>query len=158
MSAPAIKTLVYATSLGKHTRPVFRHAVSLAKLYNARIIMLHAIEPMAELGKEMIRAYVDEQTLQRIHDEGIQDIQQTMLQRVKTFCEEELDALPGIIELDIEPVVVEGNHTDAILNTAKRYQADLIVMGAQNKSGHHSHTTQQVTRYAQVPVLVVPTE
>lgn len=43
--APNIKTILYATDLGENTRPVFRLAVSQARRYNARLLMLHVVEP-----------------------------------------------------------------------------------------------------------------
>ena len=36
-----INTILYATDLGKHTRPAFRMAVSLAKQHDAKIIFFH---------------------------------------------------------------------------------------------------------------------
>jgi hypothetical protein len=46
---PQIKTILYTTALGPHTRPVFRFAVSLAKQINARIVLAacgRATEPL----------------------------------------------------------------------------------------------------------------
>ena len=41
----AINTILYATDLGKHARPAFRMAVTLAKQSNAKIHFLYVIEP-----------------------------------------------------------------------------------------------------------------
>jgi len=157
MALPKINTILYTTSLGKHTRPVFRHAVNLATQFNAKIVMLHVVEPIGELGQALIQNYLDDAMVKKMHDEGIDAIKDQMRQRVSDFCAEELSSLPQPVELDIEHVVIEGNHTDSILHEAHATEADMIVIGAENTFGHHSHTTQQVMKGAKVPVLVVPT-
>jgi nucleotide-binding universal stress UspA family protein len=157
MALPQIKTILYTTSLGKHTRPVFRQAVNLATQFNARIIMLHVVEPMGEMRQALIQNYLPEELVQKMHDEGIETIRAQMQQRVADFCAEELSSLPSELSLDVEHQVIEGNHVDSILQQARDINADLIVMGQENTFGHHSHTTQQVTKNAEVPVLVVPT-
>ena len=157
MALPEIKTILYATSLGKHTRPVFRQAVKLATANNAKIIMLHVVEPMGEMGHALIQNYVSEDLIKHMHDEGIKEIHKTMHDRIETFCAEEMQSLENSVALDIEYKVAEGNYTDAILDAASLINADMIVMGAENRFGHHSHTSQQVMRNAKIPVLVVPT-
>ncbi|MEH6578888.1 MAG: universal stress protein [Amphritea sp.] len=157
MALPEIKTVLYTTSLGKHTRPVFRQAVNLAQQFNARIVMLHVIEPIGELGQALIQNYLPEETVKKMHDEGIKQVKEQMKQRVAKFCEEELGSLDKAVDLDIEHVIVEGNYTDAILQTASKRNADMIVMGSENTFGHHSQTTRQVIKGAKVPVVAVPT-
>lgn len=157
MALPETKTILYATSLGKHTRPVFRQAVKLATLNDAKIIMLHVVEPMGEMGHALIQNYVSEDLIKQMHDEGIQEIHKTMQARIEKFCADELQSLEKPIVLNIEHKVAEGNQTDSILEAATAVGADIIVMGAENRFGHHSHTSQQVVRHAKVPVLIVPT-
>lgn len=157
MALPEIKTILYTTSLGKHTRPVFRQAVNLAKQFEAHIIMLHVIEPIGELGHALIQNYLPEDVVQKMHDEGIAEVKDQMKARVAKFCEEELGSLDKLVELDIEHVIVEGNYTDSILKTAHDRQVDMIVMGSENTFGHHSQTTRQVIKGAKVPVVAVPT-
>ncbi|MCP4594949.1 universal stress protein [Neptuniibacter sp.] len=157
MALPNIKTILYATSLGKHTRPVFRQAVKQASLTDAKIIMLHVVEPMGEMGHALIQNYVSEDLIKKMHDEGISEIHKTMQERIEKFCAEELQSLDQPVVLNVEHVVAEGNHTDSILEAATSFDADMIILGAENRFGHHSHTGQQVIRNAKVPVLVVPT-
>jgi nucleotide-binding universal stress UspA family protein len=157
MALPEINTILYATSLGKHTRPVFRQAVKLAALNNAKIIMLHVVEPMGEMGHALIQNYVSEDLIKKMHDEGIEAIHDNMQQRVEQFCEDELQSLDQPVVLNVEHKVAEGNQVDCILKAALATEADLIVMGAENRFGHHSNTSQQVIKSAKVPVMVVPT-
>lgn len=157
MALPEIKTILYTTSLGKHTRPVFRQAVNLAEQFNSHIIMLHVIEPIGELGHALIQNYLPEETVKKMHDEGIEQVKEQMKQRVAKFCEEELGSLDKALDLDIEHVIVEGNYTDSILHVASNRKADMIVMGSENTFGHHSQTTRQVIKGAKIPVVAVPT-
>jgi nucleotide-binding universal stress UspA family protein len=157
MALPQINTILYATSLGKHTRPVFRQAVNQAALNDAKIVMLHVVEPMGEMGHALIQNYVSEDLIKKMHDEGIEAIHENMQQRVEKFCEDELQSLDQPVVLNIEHKVAEGNQADCILKAASTLNVDLVVMGAENRFGHHSHTSQQVIRSAKVPVMVVPT-
>jgi nucleotide-binding universal stress UspA family protein len=157
MALPEIKTILYATSLGKHTRPVFRQAVKQATQNEAKIVMLHVVEPMGEMGHALIQNYVSEDLIKQMHDEGIQEIHKTMHDRIEAFCAEELQSLEKSVSLNIEYKVAEGNYTDSILDAAQTVNADMIVLGAENRFGHHSHTSQQVMRHAKIPVLIVPT-
>lgn len=157
MAIPKIKTILYATSLGKHTRPVFRQAVNQALLNDARIVMLHVVEPMGEMGHALMQHYVSEDLIKQMHDEGIQEIHNTMHARIEKFCDEELQSLDNPVELNMQYRVAEGNHVDSILGAANEVGADMIILGAENRFGHHSHTSQHVTKHAKIPVLVVPT-
>ena len=133
MALPQIKTILYATSLGKHTRPIFRQAVKPASLNNAKIVMLHVVEPMGEMGHALIQHYVTEELIQKMHDEGIQAIHENMKERVAQFCADELESLEHPIVLDIEHKVAEGHHADSIVKAATSVNADLIILGAENR-------------------------
>jgi nucleotide-binding universal stress UspA family protein len=133
---------------------MFRYALSLARQYNARIVMLHVIEPMGEMGDALIKKYLSEEMLSRARDEGVKSIIENMQQRVSLFLKEELDSLDSKFDQPIEPIVVEGLHADSILQQAEEQNADLIIMGRDPRWG--SHTTRQVIRNAKIPVIVVP--
>ena len=157
MALPEIKTILYATSLGKHTRPVFRHAVQLAHTLQARVIMLHVVEPIGEMGRAWIQSYLPSDMIRTMHDEGIERIMEQMKQRLEKYRDEELQAIGRDFDFEIEPVVAEGNHAETICEQAEKLNADLIILGAENTFGHHSQTTHPVVRHAKIPVLVVPT-
>lgn len=157
MSLPEIKTILYTTSLGKHTRPVFRQAVKMASLYKAKIIMLHVVEPVGETGQVLIQQYLPENLIKTIHEEGLKTVKMNMKERVKQFYQDEIDQLEEIPEIDIEQFVGEGNRSDVIVELANQVDADLILIGSHNSFGRSSRTTRQVIKYAEQPVLVVPT-
>lgn len=160
---PEIKTLVYATTLGKNTRPVFRHAVNLARTYKARIIMVHALEPVSEFGHAIIEHYLPKEALEEIHDQGMARIRDTMQARVAKFRDEELDGLPDADELDVQILVEEGNPAELVLRVAKSEQADMIVIGSHSHHGLFGQkllgdTAQQIGMHTKIPVLLVPND
>lgn len=159
MSLPQINKILYTTSLGAYTRSVYRHAIQLAQQNQAELVMLHVVNPVGELGEALIRQYLPKDLVKKVHDEGIAKVIKQMEERVQLFFDEELRNLDAPVKIKVTPKVVEGNHDEAILATAKQEQVDLIVMGTENKLGLHSqsHTTQQVIKRSKVPVLVVPT-
>ncbi len=157
MSLPDIKTILYTTSMGKHSRPVFRQAVKMASVYNAKIVMLHVVEPIGETGQALIQNYLPQDLIKTMHDEGLEKIKANMKERVVKFYEEEMKAMDNQSGLDIEQVVGEGNRSDEIVEVANAINADLIVMGSHNSLGRSSSTTRAVIKYAERPVMVIPT-
>lgn len=157
MALPTISTILYTSSLGKHTRPVFRQAVQQALTNNAKIVMLHVVEPIGEMGHALIQNYLPEDVIKKMHDEGIDEIKNQMKARVESYYQDELSCMDEQPSIEIEMVVDEGPLSDCILSAAKTYKADMIIMGNENRFGHHSHAPQQVNRHSKVPVLVVPT-
>ena len=53
-NSPEISTILYASDLGQQTHTVFRHAITIARQYNAKIIMMHVVEPIGETARSVI--------------------------------------------------------------------------------------------------------
>lgn len=154
-----INTILYATDLGKHTRPAFRMAVTLAKQNSAKIHFLYVIEPVNANTASMINSYLSEGTIEDLYQRSIDDLQEKIKDRIDKFCSEELDGneFPGG-----KPVVhiVEGSPATTIINMAKDQSVDLIVMGS------HAHSAltnlfigsvaDKVVNSSKTPVLLVP--
>ncbi|MCI2284190.1 universal stress protein [Colwellia sp. MSW7] len=92
-----INTILYATDLGKHTRPAFRMAVSLAKQMNAKIHFLYVIEPINPNSASIINSYIAEGTIEEIYQRSIDDLHIKVKERIDKFCLEELEGaeFPG---------------------------------------------------------------
>ena len=56
--SPQIKTILYTTALSPYTRPVLRFAVGLANQYNAKIILLHVVEPLSSSVRFLMDNYL----------------------------------------------------------------------------------------------------
>jgi nucleotide-binding universal stress UspA family protein len=117
-SIPQIKTILYATDLGKFTRPVFRQAVAHANVHQARIIMLNVVEPLTETARAIIAGYMPETAIEEVQKDGMKNIIATMKERVKKFCDEECDGM-GVDDMPLqEIVVVAGRPSEEILLAA----------------------------------------
>jgi nucleotide-binding universal stress UspA family protein len=157
---PEINTILYATDLGKHMRPVFRHAVTLARLCDARIIMLHVVEPLSKTAETMLSLYLPKEKLDAIEHEGMEEVIATMQKRLENYCRDEADICAG--DSRVSDVVVQCGDASKIINKeASSQKADLIVMG--NCASDHrigkgliGSTARRVTQDARIPVLLVP--
>ncbi|PID40948.1 MAG: universal stress protein [Proteobacteria bacterium] len=135
------------------SKRVFRYAVSLAKQYDAKMLMLYVMEPLGELGRELIKKYLPDEMVDKVHDEGVTSIIKEIRQRVTRFYTEELEALGHKIDVQIDPLVVEGRHVASILEQAEAHNVDLIVMGNNHKRS--SQTVNRVVKKSKIPVTVV---
>jgi nucleotide-binding universal stress UspA family protein len=157
---PEYQTILYATDLGKHTRPVFRHAVSLAKQFNAQIVMLHVVEPIGSTGQAVIDTFLPNSAFEKIEKEGMQHILERMKQRLHAFCEEEHGVCVNESDIVSEVEVVMGHPSEQILLMARNHNADIIVIGSCNHSmfgrSTMGATARQVSNHARIPVLCIP--
>ncbi|OQX20016.1 MAG: hypothetical protein BWK76_02835 [Desulfobulbaceae bacterium A2] len=157
---PKIATILYASDLGEYTRPVFRQAIAHARAHNAKIIMLHVVEPLSETAKAIISAYMPEMKLDTMQDGGMKDVLDHMKERLKKFykdeCEEHEKGFIPVHDL----AVIAGRPSEEILTAADHYKVDMIIMGQSAKkimgSKVMGSSARRVSRMAKVPVLIVP--
>ena len=160
MIYPEIRTILYATDMGDHMRPVFRFALGMAKRYEARIIMLHAAEPLSAGVKFAINAYMPEVNAKEVLRDGMKKALEQIQQRLDEFCEEELKETPEDRGLVSEVKVVSGRPAETITQEAEQLGADLIVVGTHTDPSFGAHligsTARRVTQISRTPVMVIP--
>ena len=158
-NTPKISTILYATDLGEQTRPVFRHALALAKLYDAKIIMLHVVEPVGETAKAVISAYISQDFSEAMLKESMKDLLVKMKDRLRRFFEEECEE-EKICSSVKELMVVAGKPSEEILRVSEEENADLIIVGKSTRTVRGlrvmGSTARRVSRIAMVPVLIIP--
>ncbi len=156
---PKISTILYATDLGEQTRPVFRHALALAKLYDAKIIMLHVVEPVGETAKAVISAYISQDFSEAMLKESMKDLLVRMKDRLRRFFEEECEE-EKICSSVKELMVVAGKPSEEILRVSEEEKADMIIVGKSTRRVRGlrvmGSTARRVSRIAMVPVLIIP--
>jgi nucleotide-binding universal stress UspA family protein len=156
----AIKTILYATDLGAHMRPVFRRAIQLARTNDARIIMLHVMEPLTGTGQAIVDAYLSSKKREQMQHDGMKKVLDKMRARIDKFCEDELGEGPDASPLVSDVVVHSGRPGDEIPRQAQDKGADIIVMGTCSHGllgrGLIGSTAVRVVQTSRVPVLVVP--
>lgn len=157
---PQIKTILYTTALGPHTRPVFRFAVGLARQHAARIVLLHVVEPLNNSVRFLMESYLSPEKAQELHHEATRGILEKFHQRLEAFCTEELGSTLDQTEVISEIRVISGVPYEVILHEADRCQADLIVMGTHTGASRRidflGSTTRRLTLLSKPPVLIVP--
>ena len=156
---PHVKTILYTTALGSHTRPVFRFTVGLAQQLGARIILLHVVEPLSSSVRFLIDSYLKPDAAEHLHQQATEGLLEKIHKRLEAFCEEELGTTLEKTEVIAEIRVASGLPCEVILHEADRHNADLIVMGTH--TGHKptdllGSTSRRVTLTSKRPVLVVP--
>ena len=164
---PEIKKILYTANMGKNTRPVLRFAVSLAKAQNAKLYILHVVEPLTDAGGFMIEAYLSkemaeqaEELTKKLRAEMSQQVLDKIKGRIEQFCSEELGAEPGELDFVGNVKVVSGSPAEMIVQEAETHEMDLIVVGGQASTLRNAllgSTARKVTLMSHnIPVLVVP--
>jgi nucleotide-binding universal stress UspA family protein len=125
----------------------YRHAVSLAEHYRARLVALHVVELWKYPYADYAASAGDYATFQRaLHEGGREQLQEF----VKNHLHDE-------VQPDL--VVLAGRAPDSILLFARERKTDLIVMGTHGRRGFDrlmlGSATDRVMREASCPVLAV---
>ncbi|HEU0226991.1 MAG TPA: universal stress protein [Arachidicoccus soli] len=125
-----------------------KKGISLAHTLNAAIGLIFVIDR----SREIVNIDLDI-TPQQSESILLQQAEETMNQIIKMY-----EPLDGNIE--ISKFFPEGFPKDEILNTAKEWRADLIVMGTHGRTGlahfFMGSIAEYVVRHATIPVMVVP--
>lgn len=158
---PEIKTILYATDLEeKGSKNAFRWAVAMGEAHKAQLIMLHAIEPMPSSAEILIRNELSGEELREFEKRGLENLQEQLQKRIDAFCMEECpnedQSYAGGAPIAL---VKSGSPDQVILNTAKKYDADLIVMGTRTHSGIGQllgSTANKVIHHSDIPVTIYP--
>lgn len=156
MSIPTFKTILYATDLGKKMRPAFRHAISIAQQYQAKIIMLHVAEPLGSTGQAVLDLYAPEK-VEDFETIELREILDQMEVRLEEFSADELGDKADLVS---SVIAVTGNPADEINKIADDREVDLIVMGSHTNDSFGSallgSTARKLVHISHRPVLVVP--
>jgi nucleotide-binding universal stress UspA family protein len=152
---PQIKKILYATDMSKNSSYAYLFATDMARRHDAKIIILHAIEP--------IPPYVDVYTgitaevKQKQQDETIEE----MKKHLQTFCSKvEAQIGPPCVDLVSKILIRRGHPPEEILNTAEDEGCDMIVLGTHGK-GFLAHTflgsvSSAVLHRTRKPVYIIP--
>jgi len=157
---PKIKKILCALDLNEHAKITFRYAMSLAQQCQATVVLLHAIEPLNDVGVAVLETYISQIDIQRLHQEVLETIHANIQKRLDDFYREESQQITNAKELFDKTVILEGAPAKIIVDQAVKENASIIVMGS------HCHsivgemlvgsTVHRVTHLSQIPVLIVP--
>jgi nucleotide-binding universal stress UspA family protein len=141
-----IKTILFPTDFSNGARAAMDHAVSLAKDYQARLILLYVIQDIS-IAEWYIPSSLSVADL-------LEDMQKSATAEMDKWGVEVSAQVK-----DVEKMVVRGVPFVEIIKTAKDKQVDLIVIGTHGRTGiDHllfGSTAEKVVRKAPCPVLTV---
>lgn len=155
-----IRSMLYATDLGLYSPYVMQHALALARSFNAELYVIHAVEPMGLFAESVLQSYLDERTLDQLHNQGLTTVMAGIEDKVLDSFRDDLGDGQQDLALIRAVRVVQGDPAEVILDQAQRLSVDLLVLGS------HSHgssadiplgrTAARVLQLATVPVYMVP--
>ncbi len=129
---PQIKKILYTTDLTENSVYAFNFALDLARTHDARIVILHCVNPIPQaygepgFGFEAVAWKAKELEKQYGTDE--------IKKRIGEFCQK-MEQQSGVpcVDLVSEILVDEGYPADAILTTADDKMCDAIILGTHGK-------------------------
>ncbi len=152
---PRIKKVLYATDLSKNSSYAFLYATDMAKRHDAKIVILHAVEPVPAYVNAYVSIPVDLE--QKQQGEIIEDIKK----HLQEFCKKaEARIGPPCVALVSKILVPRGHPPEEILNAANEEDCDVIVLGTHGK-GFLAHTflgsvSSAVLHRTRKPVFIIP--
>ena len=153
-----IKTILLAVDLGAYTSHLLQHAASLSKHYSARLIVVHAIEPLGSLGNALLRTYLEPELREELTTSGLNAlVEQIRFRVIDSLTDEYMNGdidLPRLGEVIVEP----GLPVDVILKAAETCKADLLVLGSHSPemSQHLGSVCHKILNVSKRPVYLVP--
>ena len=155
---PQVRRILYATDLSKNSSYAFLFAVDLARRYDAKIVILHSVEPGHPISyagarvQALIRASKKEE-----QERGFEKIKKEL----HDFCgKTEAEIGAPCVELVSKIVVPLGHPVEEILKAADEEGCDAIVLGTHGK-GFLKQTflgsvAGSVLERTRKPVFVIP--
>lgn len=155
-----IQTILFATDMGLHTHYLLHHVNSLAMQHEARVIVVHAIEPPGHFGDAVVQSYLSGATKKEFEQEGISRIIDGVKGRIVDVLEEEfIDGQQGLSKIrDVR--VIPGKPVEVILSEAATCSADMIILGSHGQATTSVNVlgsvTSRILQLSRVPVYMVP--
>jgi nucleotide-binding universal stress UspA family protein len=153
---PEIKKILYATDLSKNSSYAFYYAINIARKFGAKIIILHAIEPIPV----HILAYAPELG-ERIENKDQKEAVGRIQNLLQEFCGK-VEAQIGApcLALINKSIVHVGHPVEEILKAADEEDCDIIILGSHGK-GFLKQTflgsvSSAVLHRSKKPVFIIP--
>jgi len=156
-----INTILYATDFGLFGPYVLEHVSDLARNHNAKVYVLHVIEPLGMFADAVLETFVPEDSKENLREHGLNEVMTAIRAKVRTVFDQDMEDCEGAKEWLKDIHVIGGNPAEVILTDAEAINADLIVMGSHG--GTSDITTPigsvaaKVLQLSPIPVYLIPT-
>ena len=139
-----LKKILWVTDFSDEAQEAFVYAKHFSKTFNAKLIALHVVPDFSPTLYSMTAVIKSELTKR--------------LTEMKKEAERKLTTLQKKQRFEFKSIVLEGNASKKIIETAEKQKVDLIVMGKRGTSAIEKlfigSVTNQVLRNSTVPILL----
>jgi len=143
-----MKTIIAPVDFSKSTDSVIAAAVSLASSMDGRVVLLHVVQPLIIASDYGL-------TMDNFQDTILSSEKHTALRLVELS-----ETLRARGVKNVETAQISGPARTGIVEQAKKFEADYIVMGSHGHTAFYDlvigSTTQYVIQRAHCPVVIVP--
>ncbi len=157
MITKKMKKVLIAMDYNPTAQKVAETGFSLAKSFNAEVILLHVItDPVfyATSGFSPIMGFVGYMDMSPALLEGVDGLKNASLQYLDKSRQH-------LGDNSIKTLVKEGDFADTILETAKEVNADIIVLGSHSQKWLENilmgSVTEKVLSQTKIPLFIIPT-
>lgn len=141
-----LSMILFATDFSEVSEYAFDYAITLAKKFDGKLIVMHVINEPVDLRGFYV-PHISFDTLEK-------EIEEAADKMMKKFCAGKLADLPGS-----ETVIVSGIPYEEILKKADDAQVSLVVLGTHGRAGlDHllfGSTAERVVRRSRCPVMTI---
>lgn len=157
---PQYQKILYATDLSINAAHAFRHAISLARRFEAKIHILHVLPEVDASVLNYISTVMGEERLVNLELEHKDAIKDQIRLRLHEFAKAELVDHPEDLERIASIEVHHGSPVGQILEIADELDADLVVLGSHGKGklkyAFLGSVAEKLLRKSYRPVMVIP--
>jgi nucleotide-binding universal stress UspA family protein len=154
-----IKKIAFATDLGVLGPYVLCHALEISKQFDAKVDIVHVIEPMGVFAESILDIFLPKEDLEHLRKEGVQDVIGTIKERISDTMTSEFSMDDDECYLG-EINVIRGQAAESILQYIDDHNIDMVVMGTHGEHGSVvgglGSVASKVLQRSSVPVLMVP--
>lgn len=153
-----INTIVYASDANKGSRNVLEEAIRHAVKHQSKIIYVHAVNKANVITPDISYSYLPSDVDGLHSSQHRNELIERLKIRIQRYINKNITGLENQVQFSI--CVQFGNPEEVIINTAKQFEAGLIVMGNRRTSELSKvflgSTANKVLKKSTVPVLIVP--
>lgn len=157
---PQYKTILYATDLSANAAHAFRHAIAVARCYDARIHILHILPMVEPAVMNYVSTVMGEERLADLELSHKETVIEQIREKLLEFARTELIDHPEDFDRVVDIEIHHGSPVGQILEHSDNLEADLIVVGSHGqgrlKYALLGSVAEKLLRKSHRPVMVVP--